>query len=258
MKDPTDPSRPSWQVSPRSTLGRALDAARRREPSADQLRALERSVFGAIVPGTAASPSTRDVPGPPTGAPLATGALKLVALLALASIGTAAGVRWIRRPRSVVPAVADVAPHAAVPASSGEPGWAAEPLPAADLRDATTFRPKAPRPAPRQSSSTRRPARTIDATSPDELELLERADHALATAPGVALSLAESHERLFPAGTMEEEREVIAVSALFRLGRQREARERAARFARKHSGSAYTIRIQRALGRDEQINEGPR
>jgi hypothetical protein len=86
-----------------------------------------------------------------------------------------------------------------------------------------------------------------EAPSESELALLERAARSLAAAPAVALALTENHERLFPTGAMVEEREVIAVSALVRLGRPGEARARADLFSRQYSDSAYAIRIQRAL-----------
>jgi len=46
---------------------------------------------------------------------------------------------------------------------------------------------------------------------------------------------------------MDQEREVIAVTALVDLGRVPDARLRAERFAREHAGSAYVGRIQRIL-----------
>jgi hypothetical protein len=247
MKSSSDLSRLSTEVPHGSSLGRALEAALHRGPTAEQRQALERSVFAALPPGVTASPSTREVSGAPTSGPLPAGALKLVALLALASIGTGAGVRWIRRRPAPVAVATIVQPLAVAPASAGPSGAAVEQPVAAHLGDATTSEPTASRPPPRKSASPRRTARTIDAASQDELDLLERADRALATAPEVALSLAESHARLFPEGSMEEEREVIAVSALARLGRDREARARADRFMRAHTGSAYALRIERAL-----------
>lgn len=258
MKRPPDPSRLSSEVPRGSALGRALEAAQRRGPTSEQLRALDGSVFAAITPDAAASPSTREAPRAPTSTGIPTSTLKLVALLALASIGTGAGVRWIRRPPAPVAAAATVDLAAAVQASSGRSAPPAETAAAPDLGDATTLEPKTPRLAPRRSSGPRRPAQAFNATSQNELDLLERADRALATAPAVALSLAESHERLFPASSMEEEREVIAISALARLGRDREASSRADRFTHGHTSSAYAVRIQRALAQKGQAIEVPR
>jgi hypothetical protein len=247
MKGPTEPPRLSADVPPESTLGRALGAAQRRGPTDEQWRALERSVFTAIAPGATASASTSGAARASGSAPAPAGAVKLIALLALASMGTGAGVRWLRRPAAAV-AVVETRSMTSVSAGVSQPVRSPPPpeTPAfVDLRGPAAQEPKAP-PA-RRRASARRPVETNEPAAPDELELLERADRALASAPAVALSLAESHARLFPKGAMEEEREVIAVSALARLGRDRDARARADRFMRAHAGSAYALRIQRAL-----------
>jgi hypothetical protein len=79
-----------------------------------------------------------------------------------------------------------------------------------------------------------------------ELHLLARANRAVADDPGLALDLANQHAREFPRGSMDQEREVIAVTALVRLGRLAEARQRAVRFSLEHAGSAHLERM-RAL-----------
>jgi hypothetical protein len=244
MKGPIDPPRLSADVPRASTLGRALEAARGRGPTDEQWRALERSVLTAIAPGATA---TSGAAGAPTSALRPAGAAKVIALLALASLGTGAGVRWLRRPGAPV-AETRLAASVAVPRPVIE-----LPPPAEELRASAEDTPKAP--TARRGARARRPVKTIAPAAPDELELLERADRALATAPAVALSLTESHARLFPTGALEEEREVIAVSALARLGRQRDARARADRFMRAHVGSAYALRIQRALAQRESVGD---
>jgi hypothetical protein len=255
MTGRTDPPRLGAEAPAGSTLARALEAAQGRGPTPDQLRALERGVFAAIAPGAAAPPSVREPAETPTSAPLSAGAVKLVALLALVSLGAGAGVRWARRSRN---AVAVVEPGTAVRASSGQAGPEAESPPAVERQGVATLEAKAARPAARRGASAKRAARTVEASAGDELELLERADRALTTDPATALSLAESHAKLFPSGSMEEEREVIAVTALERLGRDREARTRADRFMRAHAGNAYALRIQRALAQNGRTIEAPR
>jgi hypothetical protein len=250
VKGPADPPRLGSEARPGSTLGRALEAAQSRGPTADQLRVLEQGVFAALAPGAAASPKVREAAPTPTSAPMSAGAAKLVALLALVSIGAGAGVRWTRRSPRAVGTVAVVEPRTAVRVSSDHADLAAESPPAVESQRVATLEAKAPRSAARRSASARRTAQAVGASSGDELELLERADRALATDPAEALSLAESHAKLFPSGSMAEEREVIAVSALERLGRDREARTRADRFMRMHAGNAYALRIQRALAQN--------
>jgi len=81
-----------------------------------------------------------------------------------------------------------------------------------------------------------------------EASLLERARRALAANPARALALAGEHGRRFPGGALSQEREVIAIAALRRLGRGAEADARAARFERNYPHSAHQHTID---GRDE-------
>jgi hypothetical protein len=55
--------------------------------------------------------------------------------------------------------------------------------------------------------------------------------------PADALAIGQEHARTFPYGALVEEREVLAITALVRLGRFPEARIRAARFKREHPQS---------------------
>jgi hypothetical protein len=101
---------------------------------------------------------------------------------------------------------------------------------------------ESPRPPARADDA---PAKPVGAPADDgeELRLLSRAHSALALDPAFALTLAHEHRRRFPSGSMDQEREVIAVSALMALGRVDDARQAADRFARDHAGSAYVARI---------------
>jgi hypothetical protein len=76
-----------------------------------------------------------------------------------------------------------------------------------------------------------------------EAELLERARNALTSSPARALALTEQHRARFPSGVLTQEREVIAIEALKRLGRTDEAARRAADFARRYPGSAYRKKL---------------
>jgi hypothetical protein len=103
-------------------------------------------------------------------------------------------------------------------------------------------------PAPEQPGpSAAQPARSHalpKGPQTSEAELLERAQQALVQHPSQALALATEHQRRFSAGVLAEEREVIAVEALRRLGRERAARERAAVFAAKYPNSVHRSRVQ--------------
>jgi hypothetical protein len=77
-----------------------------------------------------------------------------------------------------------------------------------------------------------------------EIQLLDRAQAALGANPGLALTLTDEHRGRFPSGLLGQEREVLAMQALMRLGRVQDARTRAARFEAAFPGSAHLHRIE--------------
>jgi hypothetical protein len=80
-----------------------------------------------------------------------------------------------------------------------------------------------------------------------ETELLADARAALDRSPGLALTLTEQHRREFPSGAFAQERELIALTALTRLGRGDDARARAERFRRNYPSSAYMRQVDRLV-----------
>jgi hypothetical protein len=80
-----------------------------------------------------------------------------------------------------------------------------------------------------------------------ELELMHDAKAALASDPGHALSLLNRLAKLYPSGVLAQEREVLAIDALLRLGRKSEANARATRFSSSYPASAHWPHIQRLL-----------
>jgi hypothetical protein len=76
-------------------------------------------------------------------------------------------------------------------------------------------------------------------TATDEAALLERAREAIASDPKRALALTREHARRFPKGVLIQEREVIAIDALKRLGKGSEADSRADQFKKTYPGSAH-------------------
>jgi hypothetical protein len=83
--------------------------------------------------------------------------------------------------------------------------------------------------------------------STDELALLEEAQRALRNSPERALELTAQHEREYPDGAYLQEREQIAIEALFNAGHSVAMRARAARFRRTFPGSAHNARITELL-----------
>ena len=80
---------------------------------------------------------------------------------------------------------------------------------------------------------------------PLEEDLLERATQALHRDPTEALALADEHARTFGTGRLAQEREVIAIQALSKLGRFDAARARAQRFLNQYSNSPYANDVAR-------------
>jgi hypothetical protein len=76
-----------------------------------------------------------------------------------------------------------------------------------------------------------------------ELDLLARARRVVATQPERALQLTAEHGRLFQTGALAQEREVLAIDALQRLGLRELAEARARRFAERYPDSAHRVRI---------------
>jgi hypothetical protein len=76
-----------------------------------------------------------------------------------------------------------------------------------------------------------------------ETELLRDARSALAGSPAVALALTEKHRQEYVRPVFAQERELIAITALARLGRAGDAQQRAERFRRDYPKSAYRRQI---------------
>jgi hypothetical protein len=91
--------------------------------------------------------------------------------------------------------------------------------------------------------------RTRDEALADENALITRAQSALARGrASETLVAVHEHERDFPRGRFVEEREVLAIQALARLGRTDQASARAERFYRRFPSSMLTRVVRNAVG----------
>ena len=100
-----------------------------------------------------------------------------------------------------------------------------------------------------------RPTERASASEPNaqlEVELLMRARRVLDALPARALVLTQQHQQLFAHGTFAEEREVIAIDALQRLGRADAARLRARVFLRDYPRSAHRSHVAQAVHTHER------
>lgn len=84
------------------------------------------------------------------------------------------------------------------------------------------------------------------AVAPTEAELLEQARAALKAGDGArAFQRVSEHARRYPRGVLVQEREVLAIQALRRLGRDAEAERRTEAFVKAYPGSAFQRKLQR-------------
>jgi hypothetical protein len=177
-----------------------------------------------------------------TGSGVTTG-LKL-GLAALAAAGIAALVLSQRPPT-------EHAAPSAVTARGPETNPVAPSAPAAPAPSPSEPPAGAPAPEPPTPSAASARAVIPPAFRPaeTEAEYLERARGALGKSPALALALANQHRSRFPYGVLAQEREVIAIEALKRLGRSAEAERRSSDFASRYPNSAYRKKLEAGSGK---------
>lgn len=240
------------------------------------------AVAGGVVAGSAATAATGSAAAAATVAGTATGAVWLkmatAGALAVAAVTTTVAVTSPveETPRPPVHQAADVATAAdgtdvaalddraaAPPRPPGEAADAEHPVAAPSMAspegapEAAGGGLGAPSPAARRVPSPTRgdtaaPLRQerahgaeVGVSVPQTLgvSLLRDARAALDTRPAHTLSLVDRHAAAFP-GMLDQERELIAIEALLRLGRTDEGRARAERFAAEHPRSTYLPRLE--------------
>jgi hypothetical protein len=120
---------------------------------------------------------------------------------------------------------------------------------------APTVAPSEPVPAPSSRPSIAQPKATDGGAQQNEFELIGQARARMSSSPAEALAMAGRHARLYPSGVLAQERELIAIESLERLGRADEAKARAQRFAARFPGSAHLPRLKRFLDPDRQVRD---
>ncbi len=213
-----------------------LEAGKSERPDDRQLLALAAKIGAAGGLGGAggAAAGTATAAKATAGAAVkVTLAMKIGAAVALASaVGVGAVV--VTRPNPGPPPadthVALVAPPPSI-GLSAPPPLVRDPLPSAT------------------TSATAKPASTIAPADPEgEVKLLASAQDALRSDPARALALCNEHARKYPGGNVAQEREVIAIEALMKMGNRPAAKARADRFNAAYPGSSHARRIARILG----------
>jgi hypothetical protein len=83
-----------------------------------------------------------------------------------------------------------------------------------------------------------------------EVELLEQAMTAMKSGdPKAALALTQRHEQEFASGALVQEREMLAIEALVKLGHRGDARLKADVFRQKYPTSSHLLRLDALVGR---------
>ena len=235
-----------------SFLKKALESARSDVPSEDRAQALESKILPLLLP-----------PIPPAPPPLGAGAAGAVKA-GTAALGAKAGLGFAKITMLAIAAAAVLAgagvgaivvstSSSAPPAPSGvvsapvvssspvvapEPSLALVPLPQVSAAPSI-----APKPIVKPSASVE------EADPALEPALLRQAQDALRSNPSEALAKTQEHARKYPRGLLVQEREVIAIEALVKMGRKPEAEARAARFEKSFPGSTHARRIDALLGK---------
>lgn len=228
MTEPDEPSRLFEDPSTPEGLKQVLRSAERDVGSdAEVARLAER--LGPLL-GAGAAVGTGVSAG--TGATALSGTAKL-GLAALAAAALGGGVWWLTSTNA--PAVDEPAPVASVASVVAPPSELAVPSPPPSPSVAAP-----PEPAVSVAPAREKPPASAQLS---EAELLEQARLALKSDPSRALSRVSEHERRFPRGVLVQEREVLAIQALRRLGRDAEAERRAEAFAKAFPGSAFQRKL---------------
>lgn len=216
----------------------AVGAMRERAPGQDALARM-RANLGVPDPSDPGTPP--DSPNAPSSG-AASGLAGLSALKAFAVAGVAltlGGLWWATKPddSSVVTSTPIHAMSAPVEiASSFSP-----PSPSA-------IAPETPSPALSATASTK-PRRTegsasASPTGESEVQLIGRAQQLVRSQPQAALALCREHARKFPKGMLVQEREVLIVEALQRMGQEEEARKKSESFLKENPDTALRNKVE--------------
>ncbi len=153
-------------------------------------------------------------------------------------------------PSSVMPSSAtpsSVMPSSATPSSASGPELTQERTPEVVV-------PKLPPVHPSSASAIAEPVREAGSLH-SEARLLAQARAQLTSDPRATLRACEQHQREFSRGVLSQEREVLAVEALVRLGRSAEAQARVARFRAKFSGSPHLPRLEALVSTQQPLKQ---
>ncbi len=237
-----------------------LLAARAQAPNAEQLARMRAAL------GLPAQSAASEHVGPePAGSPVSGSAVSIVPKLTIVGVLVLGGTLYFVNPFAHVeraaPQVVRTQPVAALPTPTAPVTPAVE---APTRAPQTVTAPAAPKPSAARGTRATLPAppadHPVDSPPPAvdtrlpggaqllaELALLKRAKAHVRSAPERSLAYVDEHEQQFAAGSLVEEREVIAVEALLVAGREADGIARAERFFARFPQSAHARRVRALL-----------
>lgn len=251
MRPRNDPVRLSADLNAPARLRDLLAQGRRSGPTETDLQRLSSRVQAAIIAGVPAPNLT------PIGKAGFTGLAGKIGVVAFAAVAAVVGgTLWVARHSTPVVATSKATgASASVSAVANSLHDEVEPV---DHPSASP--PESSLPTPDTSSRSLGPTssnssitsvgRDGAASTANESVLLNMARSALRSNPRHALALTQEHVKRFANGALVQEREVIAIEALSRLGQLDAARARARDFERRFPGSAHQSKIDQ-LTRDK-------
>jgi len=259
MSDWQDPPRMFDEPAVPAELRELLSAAHADGISADAVERIAAETSARIVgPQGGGTPSGSAAPGPGslgsmTAGKVAIGAAALVIAVGGIWLASSSGGKSVAE-QSPVTAVSPAPPAvpqplaavegSAAPIASQSPS--AAPAPAESV-SAPAAIPRVGAGTAAAASSGRAPA-TADsaglASLMEEHRILRSARQALESDLQRALALTQEHARRFPGGTLAQEREVIAIDALARLGRAKDAKDRAKGFREQYPDSPHRDQVE--------------
>jgi hypothetical protein len=241
MKRDDDPDRLIRSPGENEGLRTLLSAGQGELPDAARLASLAAKLGPMMGPGGGGGGGGGAAAAKGTVAALGAATVgKVAVVLAVVAVGSVAAWRLGRSPALEAPvAIASPAPSvSSSPAPAPPPAPDETPSLVASGAGAGAGKSGA-------SIAARPPPRPVD---PDlEVKLLRRAQDSLATDPSAALALCGEHAQAFPQGLLAQEREVLAIDALVRLGRADEANARGRRFAATFPASTHLRRVEALL-----------
>ncbi len=221
-----EPSRLLEDEATDALLRDALHAARDDLPTDRELASLAARLGPLLVPpggggggGAPAAPAAGSIAG------------KVIGLAAAPALTVGGAVWWGSTDAPERPPAPRVARDEAPP-----------PPPAPPIPEGVDV-PSEPIEADVEAPARRRPAPRYEVDVEAELALIRSAQDELTTWPARALAFTDQHRRRFGEGTLAQEREVVAIDALVRLGRGADARARADAFRARWPRSAHLRRI---------------